>query len=147
MKNLIIKALKLSFPTFILFLALSIPSHSQNNSPMDTVNEWISVYGVDQDRASDLTTLKFREGIPKKIWADETFRILKRGGYKHIDDKFLGISVRGISSMIVIKSTIETIVGITKQKEIYILNMEEGEWLIEDIVVEEEKTKTKDIIL
>jgi hypothetical protein len=147
MKNLIIKTLKLSFPTFILFLALSIPSHAQSNSPMDTVNEWISVYGVDQDRASELTTLKFREGIPKKIWADETFRILKKGGYKHIEDKFLGISVRDMSSMIVIESTIETIAGITKQKEIYILNIENGDWLIEDIVVEEKQTKEKDIIL
>ncbi len=114
---------------------------------MEIVSEWVSVYGVDQDKASELTTLKFREGIPKKIWADETFKILRKGGYKNIDYDFLGISVRDISSMIVIESTIETIMGITQQKEIYILNVEDGKWLIEDIMVEEERTKEKDIIL
>ncbi len=147
MKNLIINILKLSYPAIIIILALSSPSYALNNSPMEIVSEWVSVYGVDQDKASELTTLKFREGIPKKIWADETFRILKKGGYKNIDYNFLGISVRDISSMIVIESTIETIVGITQQKEIYILNVEDGEWLIEDIMVEEERTKEKDIIL
>ena len=147
MKNLIIKILKLSYPVIIIILALSSHSYALNNSPMEIVNEWMSVYGVDQDRASELTTLKFREGIPKKIWADETFRILKKGSYKSIDYNFLGISVRDVSSMIVIESTIETIVGITQQKEIYILNMEDGKWLIEDLRVEEERTKEKDIIL
>ena len=72
---------------------------------------------------------------------------LKKAVIRHIDYKFLGISVRDMSSMIVIESTIETIVGITQQKEIYILNIENGEWLIEDIVVEEEQTKEKDIML
>ncbi len=147
MKNLIMGILKLSFPAIILILALSSSSYALNNSPMGIINEWMSVYGVDQDMASELTTLKFREGIPKKIWADATFIMLKKGGYKNIDYNFLGISVRDISSMIVIESTIETIVGITQQKEIYILNMEDGEWLIEDIMVEEERTKRKDIVL
>ena len=147
MKDNIIKIFKLSFPVVIIILTLSSSSFAQNNSPMDIVNEWINVYGIDQDRASELTTLKFREGIPKKIWADETFRILKKGGYKNINYNFLGVSVRDVSSMIVIESTIETIVGITQQKEIYILSMEDGKWLIEDLIVEEERTKEKDIIL
>ena len=147
MKDNIIKIFKLSFPVVIIILTLSSSSFAQNNSPMDIVNEWINVYGIDQDRASELTTLKFREGIPKKIWADETFRILKKGGYKNINYNFLGVSVRDVSSMIVIESTIETIVGITQQKEIYILSMEDGKWLIEDLIVEEERTKEKDILL
>ena len=147
MKNFIMGIFKLSFPAMIIILALSSPSYALTNSPMEIVSEWVSAYGVDQDRASELTTVKFREGIPKKIWADETFKILKKGGYKNIDFDFLGISVRDISSMIVIKSTIETVMGITQQKEIYILNVEDGKWLIEDIMVEEERTKEKDILL
>jgi hypothetical protein len=147
MKSFIIKAPTLLFLPIVLLLFLQLPLHAESSSPMDIVNEWMSVYGIDQDRASELTTLKFREGIPKKTWADETFRILKKGGYKHVDDKFLGISVRETSALVVIESTIETVMGKTKQKEFYLLNMENNEWLIEDILVEEEETKEKDILL
>ncbi len=38
-----------------------------DTSPKATVIEWTKQYGVDLDRASELTTLEFREGKPRRF--------------------------------------------------------------------------------
>lgn len=54
------------------------------------MSEWIEVYGVDQVRASELTTLRLRDGRSKEVWAEENSVPLKQIGYKHLGGVVLG---------------------------------------------------------
>ncbi len=127
------------FYTIFLLLLFCSPLYAQEHSPKDIVSKWIEVYGVDQLQASELTTLRLRKGKTKKIWAEETSAPLKQLGYKHLGGKFGETIKRGkTEAAVALRSTIDTIVGKTEQTEIYILMLEDGEWLIDEILVRDE---------
>ncbi len=141
------KALRIFLPTVFFVSLLCIPLFARENPPLAVVKKWIRVYGVDQDRASELTTLRFREGKVKKTWADETRRILKKIGYKHLGGEFLGEEIKGIEARVVLRTTIETIAGRSKQKEVYLLFLVNDKWLIDNIVIGEEEIRERGIVL
>ena len=108
--------------------------------PQNIVKEWIEVYGVDQSKASELTTLGLRDGRTKKDWAEETSIPLKQVGYKHLGGKVISDTIkRGKAEAgVALRSTIDSIVGRSEQTEIYILVLENGKWLIDEVVVKYE---------
>lgn len=61
-------------------------------------------------------------------------------GYKHLGGKIIGDTIKRVKTeaAVALKSTIDTIVGKTEQTEIYILVLEDGEWLIDEIIVRDE---------
>ncbi len=130
-----------SFLYVILFLLFfCAPLFGQGHLPQDTVSNWIEVYGVDQVRASELTTLRLRYGRSKEVWAEETAIPLKQIGYKHLGGKYLGEKIRDdrLEAMVVLRAKIDSIVGISEQTEVYILTLEEGKWLIDEVIVRDE---------
>ena len=140
---------------FTLFLLLAVscakkapttlPSSSdaEEKSPKAVVLQWIEVYGEDLDRASDLTTLEFRDNKTKKAWADKTSSILKSFKYKHLGGKIIAEKVNGDYAVVILDARIDTIAGGAKQKELYELKRIDGKWLINDIVVKEEELEDK----
>ncbi len=128
------------FYTIFLLLLFCSPLYAQEHAPKDIVKEWIEVYGVDQSKASELTTLRLRNGRTKSAWAEETPAPLKQLGYKHLGGKVLGDTIkRGkTEAAVALRSTIDTIVGKTEQTEIYILVLEDGKWLIDELLVRDE---------
>ncbi|MEE8423461.1 MAG: hypothetical protein V3S49_02885 [Thermodesulfobacteriota bacterium] len=128
------------FYTIFLLLLFCSPLYAQEHAPKDIVKEWIEVYGVDQSKASELTTLRLRNGRTKSAWAEETSAPLKQLGYKHLGGKVLGDTIkRGkTEAAVALRSTIDTIVGKTEQTEIYILVLEDGKWLIDELLVRDE---------
>ena len=129
--------------TLLLYAPLSAKAHS----PQDTVKEWIKVYGVDQVKASEHTTLRLRDGRTKQAWAVETSIPLKQLGYKHLEGKVLGDTMRRgkTEAGVALRSTIDSIVGKSEQTEIYILVLEDGKWLIDEIIVKDEKIEEKEL--
>ena len=123
-----------------LLLLFSLPLYAQEHSPQDTVKEWIKFYGVDQDNAAELTTVRLRRGMTKKAWAKDRYRKLRDIGYKHLGGKFLGEKIRndGLEAMVVLRAKIDSIVGISEQTEVYILTLEDGKWLIDEVIVRDE---------
>ncbi len=128
------------YALFLLLLLFSTPLYAQEHSPHSTVDEWIKVYGVDQAKASELTTLRLRDGRTKEAWTEETSIPLKQMEYKHLGGKVIGDTIkRGkTEAVVVLRSTIDSIVGKSEQTEIYILVLEDGKWLIDEVIVKDE---------
>ena len=120
----------------------AVPSYADEKeqylTPMHTVSRWTGVYGVDMDRASDFTTLEFREGMTKKDWAYRYSEILKAIGYKHMGGEVIAELTEDSRSMIVMNAKIMTVAGGVNQVEIYELRKISGTWLINNITVKEE---------
>lgn len=109
-----------------------------NLTPRQTVLQWTQIYGVDMDRASDFTTLEFREGMTKKDWASRYSEIIKAIGYKHMGGEVIAELTEDTRSMIVMNSKIMTVAGGVNQVEIYELLRIDGTWFINNITVKEE---------
>jgi hypothetical protein len=116
-----------------------IESHEQ--TPSEVVTDWIKVYGVDMDKASELTTLEFREGKAKQVWASEYYKALKSAKYKHLGGKVIEEKIEGDKAVVVLQAEIDTVAGSAKQKEFYLMRRINGEWLIDDIIVKEEEVE------
>ena len=116
-----------------------IESHEQ--TPSEVVMEWIKVYGVDMDRASELTTLNFRDGKTKEIWASEYYKLLQSAKYKHLGGKVIEEKIEGDRAVVVLQAEIDTVAGSAKQKEFYLMRRINGQWLIDDIIVKEEEVE------
>jgi hypothetical protein len=130
--------------SFAFLLILISFTQAQERSPKDVVLLWTEVYGIDFDRASDLTTLNFREGKTKKDWAAQASKILKAAKYRHLGGKVIAEKIEGIQALIILDASIDTIAGGAKQKELYELQSVDGHWLINDIIVKEEEVEEKD---
>ena len=126
--------------TIFLLLLFCSPLHAEEHSPQDIVKEWIKYYGVDQSKASELTTLRLRDGRTKEVWAEETSIPLKQIGYKHLGGKVLAeTKKKGRTEVAVaLRSTIDSIAGKSEQTEIYILVLKDGKWLIDEVIVRDE---------
>lgn len=85
----------------LLFVLIPIAT-AQEESLRAVVLRWTEVDGVDFDRASDLTTLEFREGKTKKEWAEKIARIMKSATYKHLGGKVIGEKIVGDRAMFVL---------------------------------------------
>ena len=134
------KILKRYHFAIILLLLSFTPLYAQEHSPQDIVKEWIKVYGVDQDNAAELTSIRLRRGVTKKAWAEDRYRKLRDIGYKHLGGRVLGEKIRddGLEAMVVLRARIDSVVGISEQTEVYILVLEEGKWLIDEVSVRDE---------
>jgi hypothetical protein len=106
--------------------------------PGDVVREWIKVYGKDMDRAAQLTTLAFRNGKPRSLWAMQTHKNLTQIKYKHLGGAVIKKETKGKRSVVILQSRIYAIGGYADQKEIYYLKRLDGRWLIDDIEVSDE---------
>ena len=114
---------------------------SREHTPSEVVMEWIKVYGVDMYKASELTTLNFRDGKAKQAWAAEYYRLLQSAKYKHLGGEIIEEKIQGDKAVVVLQAKIDTIAGSAKQKEFYLMKRINGQWLIDDIIVKEEEVE------
>ena len=114
---------------------------SVENSPRITVIEWTRVYGIDLDRAAELTTIDFRDGKPKQVWAKEIWDTMEPIKYKHLGGTVIKEVIEREEALVILQSEIDTIAGGAKQKEFYRMKRIDGKWLIDDIKVKEEESK------
>ena len=122
--------------TFLLFI--TPPLFAETNTPLSVVKVWNQTYGRHQDKANEITTLKFREGKQKKQWADETYRMLKEIEFRYLENNVIKKQIENNSAIFILQSLISTIAGKTLQKEYYYLIKENEKWLINDIAVGDE---------
>ena len=129
---------------FLLFTGCqknSVLVENRQETPSEVVMEWIEVYGVDLDKASELTTLEFRDGKTKEVWASEYYKFLKSAKYKHLGGKVIEEKIEGDKAVVVLQAEIDTVAGSAKQKEFYLMKRINGQWLIDDIIVKEEEVE------
>ena len=128
----------LKIPLIITFLLITSPLFAETNTPLSVVKVWNQTYGIHQDKAAEITTLKFREGKPKKQWADETYRMLKEIEFRYLENNVIKKQIKNNSAIFILQSLISTVAGKTLQKEYYYLIKENEKWLINDIAVGDE---------
>jgi hypothetical protein len=61
-------------------------------------------------------------------------------GYRHLGGKLLGVTIKsgGTEAMVMIRATIDTIVGKSEQTETYLLFLVERKWLIDEVIITDE---------
>ena len=137
------KSFKIFFFSTLISFLLSAPLFANNSTPQDVVTTWTQVCGVDQMKASNLTTSRFRGGKNKQPWADEIYKSLKKMGYRHLGGEIINKLISKDVAVIVLQSSINTLVGKTSQKESYLLIHQNDEWLIDQIAINDEVIKVK----
>jgi len=120
-------------------------AQAEPKSPVEVVKIFIAGYGTPRmDEAADVTTAKFRDDRPKSVWTVETWEKLKAIKYAHTHSKVIGSKVKDRKAVVLVDAEITTVAGDTKQKEIYTLLKEGASWLIDTLVVTDEKIDLED---
>jgi hypothetical protein len=109
-------------------------------SIIDVINKFDKYYGGPQmDEITDLTTTRFRENRPGAFWVAKIWKVLDNLRYKRLASVIIESKIEKNSALVVLESEIQTKSGKTLQKEIFYLIKEKGRWLINELVVADDK--------
>ena len=105
-------------------------------TPRQVVEQWLQVYPGNMDRAADMTTQDFREGVSKEEWIATRGPFLKNLGMKYIRARIAHEEMVGKEAQVIVHAHIATFMGDHPQDELYILipNPDRG-WLINQVEV------------
>ena len=105
-------------------------------TPRQVVEQWLHVYPGNIDRAVDMTTQDFREGVSKEEWVATRGPFLKNLGMKYIRAKIVHEEIMGKEAQVIVHAHIATLMGDHPQDELYILvpHPDRG-WLINHVEV------------
>ena len=109
-------------------------------SIIDVINKFDKYYGGPQmDEIKDLTTARFRKNRPGAVWVAKIWKVLDNLEYKRLSSVIIESKIEQNSALVVLESEIQTKSGKTLQKEIFYLIKEKGRWLINELVVANDK--------
>lgn len=120
--------------TWILCCADLVLPQEARLTPGEVVQLWLRLYPDHLDQAVELTTLDFRQGVPKKDWIETQEPLLRgmRMCYSHGAVQFE--EIRGQDARVIVRTRISTVFGVQVQDEQYYLEQDpEGMWLIDCI--------------
>ena len=132
-------------PLITLFFLQANILNAETKSPEEVVKMFIAGYGTARmDEAADLTTDKFRGDRPKSVWVVETWKTLNAIEYGRKESKVIDSRIGEKKAVVLVESEITTNPANAVQREIYILTKDENRWLIDDLIVTDEKIKLDD---
>ncbi|MEZ4551937.1 MAG: hypothetical protein R2874_16125 [Desulfobacterales bacterium] len=141
-----IKFFIFSFIFLFVFAGCANRGQSPNNEATQiekTVLLFGESYGtVGTIDAANVTSTKFRDGIPAPIWAQRIRTRLELIEYRRIKTEIVSVKIIDKENAVVIaRADIKTIVGSATQQEKYFLIRPQEKWLIDDMQVQEEETE------
>lgn len=142
MKSNMIKGITFIAVLFLLasFLILDNTAYAEPKTPVEVVMAFIAGYGnANMDDAADFTTAKIRGNKPKSVWVVETWKALNEIEYSHKPSKVIEAKVKDDKAVVLVDAEITTAAGDSKQVEIFVLVKDGDNWLIDDLVVADEK--------
>jgi|FLYL01.1.fsa_nt_gi hypothetical protein len=107
-------------------------------APGEIVTAWTRLYGQNTAKAALLTTARFRKEENPQAWGEKIQAALTNINYQHLGGKIVGEKVTRDTATVVLHARIVAEDGISLQKEIYTLNRVGGQWLIDELRIEEE---------
>lgn len=114
---------------------------SPHEAVMDVINRFDKHYGGPRmDEITDLTTARFRENRPGAVWVSQIWKALNELEYKRLSSVVSESEIEQDRARVILQSEVQTKAGKTKQTEIFQLIRKEGSWLIDKLVVAEDKT-------
>jgi len=137
------KPLILMISTFLLSSCLSFIQYTNQKTPREIVQIFMSAYGTPQiSQLANYTTPYFRNYKPKELWVIETWEILSQLGYRHVVGTILDEKIKDNTAIIITSSSIETLAGETLQQEIYFFIKTSEGWKLDELLIEEETVET-----
>jgi hypothetical protein len=105
-------------------------------TPRQVVEQWLQLYPGNMDRAADMTTQKFREGVSKEEWIALREPFLKNLEMKYIRAKIVHEEIKEKEAHVIVHAHIATLMDDHPQDELYILiPNSDGGWLIDQVEV------------
>ncbi len=115
--------------------------YAQQDTPLDIVVQWLTVYPENLEKAAELSTEKSRGGMTKNEWIATQELALHSIELTYLRATI--VSEHLVSedfAQVVIDARMRRIVGEQNQRELYNLRRDEqGRWLIDDVLEYDEK--------
>lgn len=103
-------------------------------TPGDVVQLWLTVYPDNLERAANMTTLNFRQGIPRQDWIDGQGPILQGLKMKYGQGRILHEDIQGNEARVILRVPISSWMGSAVKDEVYsLVKGEEGLWFIDRV--------------
>ncbi len=103
-------------------------------TPGDVVQLWLTVYPDNLDRAANMTTLNFRQGIPRQDWIDAQDPILRGLRLKYGQGRILYEDIQGNEARVILRVPVSSWMGSAVKDELYsLVKGEEGLWFIDRV--------------
>jgi hypothetical protein len=129
----------LSLALFLIPSCSSLPHYRNQKTPREIVQIFMSAYGTSNiSQIAPYTTAYFRNYKPEELWVIETWQVLSEYGYRHVSGRIIDEKIKGSTAIVITSSTIETLAGTTRQKEVYYLIKAEERWKLDELLIEEE---------
>jgi hypothetical protein len=132
------------FIGFCLVIAIWVPgsvtADSQGLSltltPRQVVEQWHHVYPDKIERAAEMTTKSYREGMSKEKWIATQKPFLQNLGMKYVRAKVVYEEILESEARVIVQAHITTVMGDHPQDELYeLVRGPHGDWLINRIEV------------
>ena len=139
MKNGSTSAICVKWCGLVSFLVvLCVPGLNKAQSPPLTPGEvvqlWLSVYPDNLERAANMTTLNFRQGIARQDWIDSQAPLLQGLRLKYGQGRLLYEDIHGNEARVIFQVRVSSWMGSAVKNEQYsLVKGEEGLWLIDRV--------------
>ena len=120
----------------IIFLSIppSLCAQTPPLTPGEVVRLWLTVYPDNLDRAASMTTLNFRQGIPRQDWINSQEPILHSLKIKYGQGKIMYEEVRGNEARVILHVQVSSWMLSAVKDELYsLVKGEEGLWFIDRV--------------
>ena len=129
-----VKWLILIVGIIFLWIPASLGAKTLSLTPGEVVQLWLTVYPDNLDRAASMTTLNFRQGIPRQDWIDSQEPILKGLKMKYGQGKIMYEEVRGSEARVILRVQVSSWMVSAVKDELYsLVKGEEGLWFIDRV--------------
>ena len=129
-----VKWLILIVGIIFLWIPASLGAKTLSLTPGEVVQLWLTVYPDNLDRAASMTTLNFRQGIPRQDWIDSQGPILKGLKMKYGQGEIMYEEVRGSEARVILRVQVSSWMVSAVKDELYsLVKGEEGLWFIDRV--------------
>ncbi len=105
-------------------------------TPRQVVEQWHLWYPGKIEKAAEMTTMSFREGVSKQEWIATQKPFLQNLGMKYVRAKVVNEEISEKKARVIVQAHITTVMGDHPQDELYeLLQGPNGNWLIDRIEV------------
>jgi hypothetical protein len=111
-----------------------IGAQSSPLTPREVVQLWLTVYPDNLERAANMTTLNFRQGISHQDWIDGQGPILQGLKMKYGQGRVLYEDIQGEEARVILRVRVSSWMGAATKDELYsLVKGEEGLWFIDRV--------------
>ena len=129
-----IKCLLFTVGIIFLWIPLSLGTQTSSLTPGEVVKLWLTVYPNNLHRAASMTTLNFRQGVPREDWINSQEPILHGLNMKYGKGEIVYEEVRGNDARVILRVRVSSWMVSGVKDELYsLVRGEEGLWFIDRV--------------